>query len=136
MHQRDGAAFDSPLDALPLTPNGKVDRKALPPPVTERARRSQEPPGTATEIAIAEIWRRILGADTLDRNANFFEVGGNSISAMKVVSEVSSTMGIQVPLGAIAMDSLWQIAEHELRKSARRPDLVYFLVPAPGDRCA
>jgi amino acid adenylation domain-containing protein len=98
------------LDALPLTQNGKVDRKALPSPVAETGSKVQDPPATATEVAIAETWQRILGAETMDRNANFFEVGGNSISAMKVVSEIYARLGVQVPLRAIVMDSLSQVA--------------------------
>jgi hypothetical protein len=62
--------------------------------------------------AIAAIWRRILAAEAVDRNANFFEIGGNSILAMKFVSKVTLRLGVQVSLRAVVMDTLSQIAAY------------------------
>jgi amino acid adenylation domain-containing protein len=98
------------MTSLPLTSNGKTDRKALPLPATEEKPRVQDHPATATEIAIADIWKKTLHTEYVDRNANFFEIGGNSISAMKVVSEVSACIGVPLPLRAVVMDTLAQIA--------------------------
>jgi hypothetical protein len=98
--------------ALPLTSNGKVDRQALPLPAGDEKARIEEPPATPAEIAIADIWRKILAAEAVDRNANFFEIGGNSILAMKFVSEVTLRLGVQVPLRAVVMDTLSQIAAY------------------------
>jgi len=100
------------VGALPLTSNGKVDREALPLPAGDEKARIEEPPATPAEIAIADIWRKILAAEAVDRNANFFEIGGNSILAMKFVSEVTLRLGVQVPLRAVVMDTLSQIAAY------------------------
>ena len=64
-----------------------------------------------TEIAIGQIWMRLLDLQSIDRNANFFELGGNSILAMKAVSEVKAIEGTAIPLRSIVMDTLAQIAE-------------------------
>ena len=100
------------LDALPQTKNGKLDRKALPLPLDAVASQQIQAPETLNEIALAEIWREILSAGQVDRNANFFEIGGNSISAMKVLSAVKIKLGVAVPLRAVALDSLSQIAAY------------------------
>lgn len=77
------------LDQFPLTPNGKIDRNALPAPddVNQSSRR-YEAPRTATEAALAEIWRAVLGVGQVSIHDNFFELGGDSILSIQVVSRV------------------------------------------------
>jgi non-ribosomal peptide synthase protein (TIGR01720 family) len=76
------------LDALPLTPNGKVDRKSL--LTLERQRPDSEQDfvaaRTRTEEAIAEIWSHVLGVEMVGANDNFFQLGGDSILSIQVVS--------------------------------------------------
>jgi amino acid adenylation domain-containing protein len=80
-----------PLDQLPLTPNGKVDRKALPAPDSQRPDLEADfaAPRTAAESAIAAIWSDVLGIDTIGVHDNFFDLGGQSIKAVRVASRVS-----------------------------------------------
>ncbi len=98
------------LEALPETSNGKLDRAALPLPSDERMGPVEEPPQTKTEKALAEIWQEILRTSFVSRNSNYFDIGGNSISAMKVVLQVSVKLGVSLPLRAVVLDSLSQIA--------------------------
>lgn len=80
------------LDSMPKTASGKVDRKALPSP-------PQEPPsagaGTPEELAneterlLAAIWSKTLGREKIGMNENFFEIGGDSIKAIQVVSRIA-----------------------------------------------
>lgn len=100
------------LDALPQSKNGKLDRNALPLPSEASGAQVGQPAETATETALSGIWQDILNASQIDRNANFFEVGGNSTSAMKVLSAVRCKLGVALPLRAIALDSLSQIAAY------------------------
>lgn len=74
------------LEGLPLLPNGKVDVAALPGP----AQASAEAVGEAADLAalVARVWREVLGRDALSATDRFFEVGGDSIKAIQVVSRL------------------------------------------------
>lgn len=71
------------LEDFPTTPNGKVDRRRLPEPGTPSE--VQAPPRTVTEHALAELWCEVLGIDTVGIRSNFFDLGGNSLSAVLLV---------------------------------------------------
>jgi len=73
------------LGALPLTPHGKIDRAALPAPERDAAGADAEP-RTPAEILLAEIWAAVLGRDRVGIHENFFELGGDSILTLQVVS--------------------------------------------------
>ncbi|KKB72066.1 MULTISPECIES: non-ribosomal peptide synthetase [Bacillus] len=78
------------ISRMPLTPNGKVDRKALPEPDEERAAASEyEAPRNDTEEKLAAVWQEVLDRDKIGINDNFFEVGGDSIKALQIVSKLS-----------------------------------------------
>ncbi|MDH6287891.1 amino acid adenylation domain-containing protein/non-ribosomal peptide synthase protein (TIGR01720 family) [Rhodococcus opacus] len=80
------------LAELPLTANGKLDRKAL--PVPEFASSAQfVPPGTPTEYALAEILADVLGASRIGMSDNFFDLGGNSLIATRVVARINNELG-------------------------------------------
>ncbi|WP_428241317.1 amino acid adenylation domain-containing protein [Gynuella sp.] len=88
------------MEQLPLTPNGKIDRKALPLPVWHAAR-SYVPPRTPAEEMVASIWAETLGLEKVGIYDNFFEIGGDSISATKILNRINETMAIDVPLSAM-----------------------------------
>ncbi|MFT7821915.1 amino acid adenylation domain-containing protein [Bacillus siamensis] len=79
--------FMMQIDALPLTPNGKLDAKALPEP---HALEGQEymPPRTKKEQAVVEGYEEILGVSPISIEDSFFELGGDSIKAIRVVSKL------------------------------------------------
>ncbi|WP_219847638.1 non-ribosomal peptide synthase/polyketide synthase [Photorhabdus hindustanensis] len=86
------------LDAFPLTPNGKLDRRGLPAPSEEAfARQIYEAPQGEAEIALAAIWREILGIEQISRHDNFFALGGHSLLAVRVMNRVAA-LGIELPL--------------------------------------
>jgi amino acid adenylation domain-containing protein/non-ribosomal peptide synthase protein (TIGR01720 family) len=84
------------LDTLPLTPNGKVDRKALPAPDGE-IERTQEyvAPQTQIEQTLTTIWQELLLRERVSIHDNFFEIGGDSILSIQVVSR-AKTAGVQI----------------------------------------
>ena len=91
------------LAAWPLTPTGKVDVRALPAPTRPPAAGAVRP-RTPVEAQVAAVWRRVLGlADTaaLDIHRNFFELGGNSLLVLRVVSRVREVCEIELPVRAI-----------------------------------
>ncbi|MFJ4396936.1 amino acid adenylation domain-containing protein [Pseudomonas sp. NPDC089396] len=74
------------LDALPLTPNGKVDRRALPEP--SLAERSYQAPADERQQALATIWADVLGLEQVGVTDHFFELGGDSLGVLKVLSRL------------------------------------------------
>ncbi|WP_410581903.1 non-ribosomal peptide synthase/polyketide synthase [Amycolatopsis sp. lyj-108] len=79
------AAF-VPLEGIPLNVNGKLDRAALPAPDFSRPVTAWTAPGTDAERALAEIWAEVLGVEEVGAEADFFELGGDSILSIQVVS--------------------------------------------------
>ncbi|WP_415822047.1 thioesterase domain-containing protein, partial [Mycobacterium senriense] len=82
------------LDALPLTPNGKLDTRAL--PAAQYTGSGYRAPSTATERALADIYARVLGADQVGVDDSFFDLGGDSISAMRVVAAINARLGVDL----------------------------------------
>jgi len=75
------------LEQLPITPNGKVDRKALPAPDIELTRTEEFiAPQNKIEQTLAEIWQDVLGLQRVSVKDNFFEIGGDSIISIQIVS--------------------------------------------------
>ncbi|MFE4646710.1 condensation domain-containing protein, partial [Streptomyces sp. NPDC056730] len=80
------------LDELPLTVNGKVDRRALPAPEFDAAA-EYVAPRTEAERVLAGIWAEVLGVERVGVHDDFFELGGDSISSLKVVSRLRAALG-------------------------------------------
>lgn len=82
------------LESLPLTASGKVDKKELPHPLADRPELSTifEQPQLGTEQIISDVWRRVLELEKIGRNDNFFDIGGHSLSLLKVQTELSKRL--------------------------------------------
>ncbi|MFD4691715.1 amino acid adenylation domain-containing protein [Streptomyces sp. NPDC058463] len=90
------------LESFPLTPNGKVDRSAL--PVPDRANSTAGEfvaPRTDTERALAAIWSDILGVEKVGATDSFLGLGGDSISALRVVMRLPDITDTEVPVAAL-----------------------------------
>jgi amino acid adenylation domain-containing protein len=101
------------LEALPLTPNGKLDRKALPTPGDEAyARHIYEEPQGEIESKLAGMWQELLGVERVGRQDQFFEIGGHSLLAMRLVARVRQVLGVELPVTTVfARPMLAQLAE-------------------------
>ena len=88
------------LDALPLLPNGKVDRRAL--PASEGLRLDLEAeyvaPRTLVEEMLAKIWAEVLGLEKVGIDDNFFDLGGHSLKATRVLSRVQEAFQVELLL--------------------------------------
>jgi nonribosomal peptide synthetase protein BlmX len=83
------------IDAFPLTPTGKVDRDSLPAP--ERIAPSPASPAQGeTEEVLAAIWCQTLSLETVGRDDDFFEIGGESLRAMQVMAKVTKVFGLEL----------------------------------------
>jgi amino acid adenylation domain-containing protein len=91
------------LDSFPVTANGKLDRRALPPPDGARPdlARGYVAPETPVEEALAEIWRQVLGVDRVGIDDDFFDLGGHSMLAVKMLAQVHDELGLELGLGAV-----------------------------------
>ncbi|MEK9495952.1 amino acid adenylation domain-containing protein [Photorhabdus sp. P32] len=77
------------LDEFPLTPNGKLDRRALPAPSEEAfARQVYAAPQGEREIALATIWRELLGIEQISRHDSFFALGGHSLLGVRMIEQL------------------------------------------------
>ncbi|WP_188189738.1 non-ribosomal peptide synthetase [Nonomuraea sp. SYSU D8015] len=83
--------------AIPRTTHGKVDPAALPP----LRGPGGEAPASSTESVLAAVWQRVIGVRDVRRSDNFFEVGGHSLLAARVVAEVKRELGVDVSLRAV-----------------------------------
>jgi amino acid adenylation domain-containing protein/non-ribosomal peptide synthase protein (TIGR01720 family) len=79
------------IDTFPLTPNGKIDFNALPDPSNNSGRDTDYiAAGSETEIALTEVWKDVLGKESIGIRDNFFMIGGDSIKAIQVSSRMQS----------------------------------------------
>ncbi|MGZ5017294.1 MAG: thioesterase domain-containing protein [Methylobacter sp.] len=85
-------------------PNGKVNRNALPPQEQSRQKSvvvAFSAPSNEIERKLADIWQDLLNLKNIGIQVNFFDLGGHSLVAVKMVVEINKLFGIDLPLGAI-----------------------------------
>jgi acyl-coenzyme A synthetase/AMP-(fatty) acid ligase/thioesterase domain-containing protein len=107
-------------EALPRTERGKVDRSALPPPP---APAGDQAPVTDWENVVAQVWARALELEVVPRDADFFELGGDSLTAEALISMIVGELG--VPAASVSTSLLAEaptVAEFARRLRRRRPD--------------
>ncbi|MBV9388117.1 MAG: amino acid adenylation domain-containing protein [Chroococcidiopsidaceae cyanobacterium CP_BM_ER_R8_30] len=87
------------LETLPLTPNGKIDRRALPVPSQPHALESAfVAPQNPLEFQLKEIWEQVLGIQPIGVKNNFFELGGNSLQAVRLMTQIEEIFNKKLPL--------------------------------------
>ena len=89
------------LDSFPITPSGKIDREKLrlySPP--DRTRSAADPPKTKTELLLSAIWSELLGRVFVGRQDDFFDQGGDSLTAAVVAARVQAAFQVDLDLRA------------------------------------
>ncbi|OBB38522.1 hypothetical protein A5752_12290 [Mycobacterium sp. 852002-51961_SCH5331710] len=110
------------LDALPLTVNGKLDTRAL--PVPEYSAGQYRPPSTPTEEILAGIYARVLGLERVGVDESFFDLGGDSLSATRVIAAINTSMDAGLAVRTIfESPSVAQLAPRIGEGSVRRAPL-------------
>jgi thioesterase domain-containing protein/acyl carrier protein len=89
------------LSSFPITSNGKLDRKALPMPGERNDAVDDVAPRNEHERTLQTIWSNILQKERLSVHDDFFELGGNSLMAVQLMSELERATGVRLPLSAL-----------------------------------
>ena len=79
------------IPEIPLTVSGKLDRRALPAPEYTDADRYRAP-GSAVEKILAGIYARVLGLERVGVDDSFFDLGGDSLTAMRVIATINISL--------------------------------------------
>lgn len=89
-----------PIERFPLNVNGKIDRNALPEPAWEQRNRDSHyvAPKTPLEIQIASVWASFLKLKSVGLNDHFFDLGGHSMLATRVIGRLNKTLGKELPV--------------------------------------
>ncbi len=124
------AAF-TVVDAIPLTVNGKVDRRALPAPVLTGDAEAYTAPATPTEQALAALWSEVLGAGRIGAHDDFFALGGDSITSLKVTSRIRTAL--RTHLTPRALFDHPTVARLAAEIDAREEAAEAAVTPAPRD---
>jgi amino acid adenylation domain-containing protein len=111
------------LPALPLTPNGKVDRQALALPQDL----AEVPIGQAgfrdgIEMALVQIWEQVLGVSPIGIHDSFFDLGGHSIVAVRLMAQVAQRFGRHLPLASLFQGATVEAMARLLRAQASSAD--------------
>ena len=120
---------------LPLTDNGKVDKRALTALAGELdvAEQSQEVPSTANERWLAAAWAEVLGVprEQIGRRDHFFDLGGTSLSALKLAIAVDRALSFQDLIGRPILADQAELIDRRPERSAPTAR-----VPVGRGRCA
>ncbi|MFD7304747.1 amino acid adenylation domain-containing protein [Streptomyces pharetrae] len=91
-----------PVDALPLTANGKLDVQALPAPDFTAAAAGSRP-GTPQQALVCGLFEEVLKLprDTVGTEVNFFDLGGDSLFATRLLARLRHETGAEIPITAL-----------------------------------
>ncbi|MCP4148914.1 MAG: AMP-binding protein, partial [bacterium] len=93
-------AYFITIDSIPLNINGKIDHKALPEPEKAKTGGRYTPPGNENQRKLVDIWAGVLNIEKerIGIEHNFFEIGGHSLKATRLVSKIHKELEVNVPL--------------------------------------
>lgn len=114
------------LETMPLTQSGKLDRRALPAPETvvssleeplEVKTRKIVGPEDSTEVHLREVWESLLEVRPISICDNFFEIGGHSLLAARMMDEIEQLFGRTLPLGTLLTNTTIESLARELHRA-------------------
>lgn len=93
-----------PVTTLPQTEHGKLDLSALPDPLAQvgvRVPAEESLPRTPQELILARIWQEVLAVEQVGINDDFFDLGGDSLTATRIVGRAREEFGRDIEVGSI-----------------------------------
>jgi len=136
------------LDSFPLSSNGKLDRKSLPAVKLEEKRTEAKftQPKNDTERSLVKIWQSLLAQPEISVNDNFFDLGGQSFLAVRMMAQIHTKFARELPLSVLFENpTITNLAHHleaagpesyspllALRKEGRKTPL-FFIHPVGGN---
>lgn len=101
------------IDEIPVTPVGKIDRKRLPQPAVSVSKEKTVPPRNDVETKLVDVWEKLLGFQPIGIKDHYFELGGNSLMAMQMFSEIEKLFHVDLPVSLIFQeDTIEKLASH------------------------
>lgn len=119
------------LDGLPLTGSGKVDRRALAPIGARRMLASR--PHDVVEQRLLVMWSEVLDIDGISPYADFFDIGGHSVHALKLIARINNTFGCSLPMASVLRARTVTAMAELVRGSKLQDSNLVPLRPAKGD---
>jgi amino acid adenylation domain-containing protein len=114
------------LESLPLTPNGKVDRRTLPSPdISKDLGEKFITPRDEVEQQLLNIWKKVLGHNSISIKDNFFDLGGHSLSSVRLIFEIENTFKCRLPLSTIFQIGTIEEISKLIRKKASEKNSDY-----------
>jgi amino acid adenylation domain-containing protein len=118
------------LDRIPLTTNGKLDRRALPAPELSSTH-AYRAPRTPQEEILCGLFAEVLGVERIGIDDNFFELGGHSLLAIRLISQIRSSLDVEIGIRSVfEAPNIAALAKHLVDAPAARKALVPVARPA------
>lgn len=119
-----------PVDALPLSPSGKLDRARLPDPAFTPF--GGRPARTRREIALAELFAEVLGLPEVSATHGFFDLGGHSLMAIRLVGRICAELGANVTVRDLLETPTVEGLARRLDRTGRDDDFTVLLTLQEG----
>ncbi|MCP4216670.1 MAG: amino acid adenylation domain-containing protein, partial [bacterium] len=126
-------AFFVTLDKMPLTATGKIDRKALPEPRVMEPGQDFCAPRDETEETLTSIWSEVLGVEKekIGIDSDFFQLGGHSLRATVVLSNIHKQLDINIPLTAMFKTPTIRQLAGQIKKTTGKEESGYRFTSIP-----
>ncbi|GAB1537591.1 hypothetical protein NUACC21_02360 [Scytonema sp. NUACC21] len=115
------------LDDLPITPNGKVDKRALPKDDIIRSNTTQSFVASRnfTELSLVKLWENLLNINPIGVTDNFFDLGGHSFLAVRLMAQIRDRFGHNLPLSTLfenpTIETLAQVVNQPVGETSNSP---------------
>ncbi|WP_445310266.1 amino acid adenylation domain-containing protein [Microcoleus vaginatus] len=123
------------LETIPLTPNGKIDQRVLPAPdgLRQDPASTFVPPSDDLEIQLTKIWENVLPKKPISVKDNFFDVGGHSLLAVRLLAQIEKAFGKNLPLATLFQSpTIEQLANILRQKGWSAPSWQTVVTIKPG----